>query len=185
MPNAQAQSSFATPSSSAVSAPRQIFRTVIRGSIADVWHEITRTDKPLPCFFNMRMHVDGMRPGSRLRMRTPDGAYTGVVGDILECDPPRRFAHTFQFTNYNDPPCKVVYELREVPEGVEFTLALEDVPVGTKTAKQMTQGGPIIVSTLKATVEGTSIPFMMRFIHVMSKLTQPFTPKRCASANWP
>ena len=164
---------------------RQVFRTVIRGSIDDVWHEITRTDKPLPCFFNMRMHVGALRPGARLRMRTPDGTYTGVVGDILECDPPRRFAHTFRFTNYDDAPCKVIYELREVAEGVEFTLALDDVPAGTKTAKQMTQGGPIIVATLKATVEGTSIPFMMRFIHLMSKLTKPLTPKRCASAKWP
>ncbi|MFO0829608.1 MAG: SRPBCC domain-containing protein [Phycisphaerales bacterium] len=185
MPNASSVGSSASPKSYAARAPQQVFRTVIRGSIEAVWSEITRTDEPMPCFFNMRMHVDGQRVGSRLRMRTPNGKYTGVVGDILVWEPPHRFSHTFRFTQYDDAPCRVTYELREHPEGVEFTLMLDDLPAGTKTAKQMTQGAALIVATLKATVEGTTIPFMMRFIHVVSKLTQPLTPKRCASSNWP
>ena len=48
------------------------------------------------------------------------------------------------------PPSVAV---REVPEGVEFTLRLENLPPGTKTAKQMLQGSQMIVNTLKAVVE--------------------------------
>lgn len=166
------------------SPQRLVFKTVINGPIEDVWREITRTDRPIPCFFNMRMHVDSFESGSRLRMRSPDAKYTGVVGDIIDFDPPHRFSHTFKFTQYDDPPCRVRYELTRVPEGTEFLLIIEDAPAGTKTAKQMAQGAPLIVGTLKATVEGTSPPFGMRMIHVLGRVMQPLTPRRCLSSNW-
>ena len=96
---------------------RAMFRVTIEAPIQDVWDEITRTDEPIAAFFNSRMDVGTLAPGSRLAMRTPDGKYTGVVGEILEFDPPRRFAHTFRFTNYDDPPCTVTYTLEKVADG--------------------------------------------------------------------
>ena len=64
-----------------------MFRVLISGSITDVWNEITRTDAPIAAFFNNRMDVGALAPGSRLAMRTHDGRYTGVVGEILEVGP--------------------------------------------------------------------------------------------------
>lgn len=164
---------------------KSVFKTTIRASAHDVWEEITRTDDVIPCFFDMRMHVDAMRAGSRLRMRTRNGRYTGVVGEILEFDPPRRFAHTFRFTSLDDPPCKVIYELRELAEGVEFTLTIEDLVPGTKSAKQMTQGASFILKTLKGCVEEGRPPLGCRMLLLLIKLTTPLTPKRCRSVNWP
>jgi uncharacterized protein YndB with AHSA1/START domain len=161
------------------------FEIVIQGSRDDVWHEITRTDAPIPAFFNSRMHVGRLGPGSTLAMRTPDGKYTGVVGEILEFDPPRRFAHTFRFTNYDDLPCKVVYDLEEVPGGTRFTLTIEDLAPGTKTSKQMLQGGKLIVNTLKAVIETGKPGFGVRMLFGLFKVMQPLTPKRCLSENWP
>lgn len=162
-----------------------MFRITINGSMADVWRELTRNDRPLPCFFNMRMDVSDHRPGGSLRMRTRNGKYTGVVGEILEWNPPTSFAHTFRFTNFNDPPCLVRFELAGRDGAVELTLTIEDLPLGTKTAKQMIQGSELILGTLKATVEGRPIPFMMRFIHLMGTGFAPFTPKACLSSRWP
>lgn len=162
-----------------------MFRVRIRGSIEDVWQEITRTDAPIPAFFNSRMEARALRPGAKLAMRTPDGKYTGVVGEILEFDPPRRFAHTFRFTSYDDPPCKVIYTLEEKGDGVEFTLEIEDLPAGTKTAKQMVQGGKMIVNTLKAVIETGRPAAGTRMLFGLFKLMQPLTPKRCRSENWP
>jgi uncharacterized protein YndB with AHSA1/START domain len=173
---------------SAVAVPaetRRMFRVTIEGTIAEVWREISRTDAPIPAFFNMRMDVPSFRPGAPLRMRSGNGKYTGVVGEVLEWDPPRRFAHSFRFTNFDDPPCKVIYELAGRDGAVEFTLIIEELPLGTKTAKQMVQGSELIVQTLKATVEGRRIPGMMKFIHVMSSLTAPLTPAKCLSSRWP
>lgn len=166
-------------------APSSMFRVWIQGSIQDVWNEITRTDAPIAAFFNSRMDAPILGPGARIAMRTPDGKYTGVVGEIFEYEPPRRFGHTFRFTNFDDPPCKVLYTLEEKEGGVEFTLSIFDLPEGTKTAKQMIQGGKMIVNTLKSVLETGRPSFGIRMLYVLFKLMQPLTPKRCLSENWP
>ena len=61
-----------------------VFRVLIKGTVSDVWNEITRTDEPIVAFFNAQMHVGELRPGARLAMRSPDGRFTVVVGEILE-----------------------------------------------------------------------------------------------------
>jgi uncharacterized protein YndB with AHSA1/START domain len=161
------------------------FRVRIKGRIEDVWNEITKTDSVQKCFFNSRMHVQRFEPGATIQMRTPNGRYVGVVGEILEFDPPRRFSHTFKFTNLDDPPCRVTYELKEAGDFVEFTMILEDVPAGTKTEKQMTQGGTMIVNTLKAVVETGRPGLGTRLLYLLFAVMQPFTPSRCKTANWP
>ena len=162
-----------------------MFRVVIKAKLEDVWNEITRTDEPIAAFFNSRMHVGTLEPGSRLAMRTPDGKYTAVVGEILEAVPLKRFSHTFRFTNYDDPECKVIYDLEEVEGGVQFTLTVEDLPIGTKTAKQMVQGGTMIVNTLQSVMETGRPSFGTRMLFTLFKLMGPMTPKRCRSENWP
>lgn len=162
-----------------------MFQVLIQGSVEEIWNEITRTDEPIAAFFNNRMHVGQLAPGSRLAMRTPDGKYTGVVGEILEVVPGQRFSHTFQFTNFDDPPCKVIYELEPEDGAVRFTLTIEDLPEGTKTAKQMVQGGSMIVNTLKSVIETGKPSFGIRMLYLLFKVLQPTTPKRCASENWP
>jgi len=162
-----------------------VFKVVIKGSIADVWHEITRTDSPIPAFFNSQMHVEELKAGSKLAMRTGNGKYTGVVGKILECEEPHRFVHTFRFTSFTDPECIVAYDLIEVSGGVEFTLTVTEAPQGTKTAKQMKQGGSMIVNTLKAVIETGRPSFGTRMLFVLFKVLEPISPKRCRSENWP
>lgn len=165
--------------------PQTVFRILIRGTVEQVWKEITRTDAPIACFFNSKMDVRSLSPGSKLAMRSPDGRYTGVVGEILEFDPPRRFSHTFKFTNFNDPPCTVVYSLDPVPDGVEFTLEILNLPDGTKSGKQMIQGSTMIVKTLKAVIETGKPALGTRLLFGLFKYLQFLTPKRSLSENWP
>ena len=106
-------------------SPSAMFQVHIQGSLEDVWHEITRTDQPIPAFFNNRMHRGPLEAGSPLAMRTGDGKWTGVVGEITEVVPHKRFAHTFKFTNYDDPPCKVIYELEPEGDGVGEVLGVD------------------------------------------------------------
>lgn len=88
-----------------MTATRQIVhKVIIRASIQQVWDALTTEGQVLPHFFGSVMHTTGLKPGAQLRMRTPNGKYTGVVGEILEVNPPYRFSHTFRFTNLNDPP---------------------------------------------------------------------------------
>lgn len=166
-------------------APPRVFRTVIKAPVADVWREITRTDAPIKCFFNSRMHLSraGLAPGSKMAMRTPDGRMTGVFGEILEVVLLRKFSHTFRFTNIDDPPCVVTYELREVPGGTEFTLTITQAVEGSKTLKQMTQGSTLICNTLKAVLETGRPSLGVRLLFFMIGLFP--APKKCKSELWP
>ncbi|MGB0715148.1 MAG: SRPBCC domain-containing protein [Phycisphaerae bacterium] len=161
-----------------------VFKVHINGSINDVWNAMTRTDKLNPVFFNMRMDVDQFEPGGKLRMRTAGDKYTGAVGEILECNPPHRLVHTFRFTQYDDPPCTMTYELTEAPNGgVDFVLTASDIPVGTKSAGQLGGGGKLIALALKSMVERGKPTFTMWMIGMVSKIAP--VPKKCLSQNWP
>lgn len=164
---------------------QKLFKIVIKADLHDVWAEITRTDAPIKCFFNSKMDVRTLAPGSKLAMRTPNGKYTGVVGEIIEFIPPRKFSHTFRFTNMDDPPCKVVYELNPVEGGTEFVMRIEDLVPDTKTAKQMTQGASIIMNTLKNVMETGRPSLGIRVLYGLFGVLQVTTPKKCLSENWP
>lgn len=173
------------PEKVAVDGAKRIFRIVISAPIEAVWAEITRSDAPIKCFFNSRMCLSpgGLVPGSKLAMRTPNGKSTGVVGEILACEPPYLLSHTFRFTSYDDPPCTVTYELRELPGGTEFTLRLADVPAGTRTEKQMVRGGTMIASILRDVCEHGRPSRGARLF--LSLITLFPSPRRCRSTAWP
>ena len=164
---------------------RSVFKLVIHAPIEKVWAELTRTNTELPFFFNGVCKTPGLAVGAQIRMQTKDGKNTSVVGRVLEFDPPYRYAHTFKFTNVDDPECIVRYQLKETPEGTEFTLINENVPGGTKTEGYMATGGQFITQNLKALVETGKPTFGGRILLLVIKLTAPFTPKRCRSENWP
>lgn len=162
-----------------------VSQVIIDADIQSVWSAITSRGEVLDHFFGSVMHADRLEPGATLQMRSPNNKFVGVVGEILECDPPYRFAHTFRFTHLDDPPCRVTYELKTVPEGTEFTLISEDVPVGTKTEKQMAQGGPFITDVLKSVMETGRPAFGKRMILRIIRLTGWMTPSRCRVEEWP
>jgi len=146
---------------------RLISRIVIRGRIEDVWRELTKQGEPQAAIFNAWLHAQRLAHGAKLQMRTRDGRHTLVIGEILDFDPPRRFAHTFRFTQYDDAPCTVIYELRPVADGVEVSLIVENMPAGTRTAKDMTKGSTMILNTLKAVVENGRPPLGTRLMYWM------------------
>ena len=164
---------------------RSYFRVTIRAPIHKVWAEITRTESVLPFFFNSVCKTPGLEVGAPIRMVSKNGKYAAVVGDIIEFDPPHRYAHTFKFTNLDDPPCIVRYNLREVEGGTEFTLINEAVPAGSKSEKYMTSGGKFIANNLKSFVETGKATAGGRFALFMMGLTTPFTPDKCRIEHWP
>ncbi len=164
---------------------KAVFRIIIDAPLDDVWRELTKTNVVLPFFFGSVLDTKGLIPGNRICMRTSDRKYTGVVGEVLEYDPPHRFSHTFRFTQLDDAPCRVTYDLRAVDGGTEFTLTASDIPSGSKSAKYMEQGGEFIVKTLKAIVERKHLPFKSRMVLLMCALSKPFTPRRALSDKWP
>ncbi len=170
-----------------MSSDKQVFRIVINGRIEAVFRELTKTDAPQGAVFNSMLTLDqpGLVAGRRMQMRTVSGRHAIVQGEVVEVDPPRRFAHTHQFTQHQDPVCKVVYDLREVAGGVEVTLTVENVPVGTKTETEMSGGGMFILNNLKAIVETGRPTFGTRLMYVMFGAMEFVLPAKTKSENWP
>ena len=166
---------------------KQIYKTVINAPIETVWNTLVKTDEVLPFFFGSVCQTkDGLKPGRKMRMVTPDKKFAAVVGEVLEFSPPHRYAHTMAFTQYEgEAPATVTYELKEVPGGTEFSLITTNVPAGTKTEKSMAQGGPFIVDNLKALVETGKPKFSGAMVMAMSPLMGFMTPKVCRIENWP
>lgn len=163
----------------------QVSQIVIDAPIQQVWETLTMEGEVLPFFFGSVMHTTKFAPGAPIRMRTPNGKYTGVVGEVLELDPPYKYSMTFKFTNFDDAVCKVTHELKEIEGGTEYTLTAESVPVGTKTEKNMLGGGKIITTTLKSCVETGKPTRMASFIMLTGKMFGFMSPKSALSSNWP
>jgi uncharacterized protein YndB with AHSA1/START domain len=166
-------------------ARKAIYRIVIAGSQEAIFRELTATDRPLGAIFNSRMHTTGLTPGGRMQMRTVSGGHVIVDGEVLEYDPPHRFAHTHRFTQYDDAPCKVTYLLKPVAGGIEVTLTVDDLPLGTKTATEMERGGMFILNNLKSIVETGRPPFGTRVMYAMFGALEFVLPKKTKSENWP
>lgn len=165
---------------------RRVFRTTIRGTAEAIWHELTKTDSPQKAVFNALMVNTGFHTGAAVQMRTADRRRTLVVGEILEYDRPRRFAHTFRFTQFDDAPCTVIYELSPQADGtVIVTLTVENIPTGTRTEREMGKGGTSILTSLKSIVETGNVPPGTRLMYVMFGMLGFVLPKRTLADHWP
>jgi uncharacterized protein YndB with AHSA1/START domain len=165
--------------------PDAVFRITIAADIQRVWRELTKTDEAQGAVFNAWLHTAGLVPGAAMQMRTGSGKHVIVVGEVVEWDPPRRFVHSHRFTQYDDPVCRVVYDLKPVDGGVEVTLTVIDLPAGSATAKSMASGGSMILRNLKSICETGRPPLGTRAMYWMFDRMEFVLPKRTRAQHWP
>lgn len=164
---------------------RLVSKILIRGNIDAIWRELTKNNEPQAAVFNAWLHAQALVPGAKLQMRTGDGKNVLVIGTVLDFNPPHRFAHTFRFTQYDDPECTVIYELKPVSDGVEVSLIVENLPVGTRTAKEMQSGSTMILNTLKAVVETGKPSLGIRVMYWLFSKMGFMLPARTKAEHWP
>lgn len=168
-------------------ANKAVFRIVINGTMEAVFRELTKTGEPQGAVFNAVLTLDqpGLVRGRRMQMRTGSGRHAIVVGEVVEHEAPTRFAHTHRFTQYDDPSCTVVYDLKQVEGGVEVTLTVENLPAGTGTEKEMRRGGDFILKNLKAIVETGRPPWGTRLMYAVFGALEFVLPAKTRSDRWP
>ncbi len=170
-----------------VSDGRAVFKIHIEAPRETVFAEMTKSGEPQAAIFHNVMHTaGGVAPGSTIQMRSKNGKYVGMVGEILEVDPPRLFKHTLRFTHIDEPETIVTYELSEKDGGTDFTLTVDKLVATNKTGKSMLQGGGMICSVLKSVVENGKAPLMNRVLFgTLGALAPMMTPAKCKAENWP
>lgn len=167
-------------------APKSISRTFINAPVETVWSTLVATDTPLPFFFGAVCETRaGLEPGAKMRLANPNGKIAMVVGEVLAFEPPHRYAHTFQMTNLDDPPCVVTYELVEKDGGTEFSLIITEAIEGSKLHKEMLGAQKFISSNLKALVETGKPAFTGRMVGLLGPIFAMFAKKEQRIENWP
>jgi uncharacterized protein YndB with AHSA1/START domain len=163
-----------------------VFRIFIKSDIQRVWRELTKQGEPQGALFNAWLHSSGaLGAGVPMQMRTGTGEHVIVDGTVEVFEPPHRFVHTHRFTQYEDPLCRVSYELRPVGDGVEVTLRVVGLPAGTRTAKSMASGGTRILATLKAICESGRPLLGTRIMYWLFDRLEFVLPSRTKSEHWP
>jgi len=163
-----------------------VFRIFIKADIQRVWRELTKQGEAQGAVFNAWLHSTGtLGAGVPMQMRTGTGRHVIVDGSVEIFEPPHRFVHTHRFTQFDDPVCRVSYELKPMGSGVEVTLRVLDLPSGTRTAKSMASGGTRILATLQAICETGQPPMGARLMYWVFDHMEFVLPARTKSEHWP
>jgi uncharacterized protein YndB with AHSA1/START domain len=163
-----------------------VFRIFIKADIQRVWRELTKQGEAQGAVFNAWLHSTGaLGPGVPMQMRTGSGRHVMVDGTVEVFEPTHRFVHSHRFTQYDDPVCRVSYELRPVGDGVEVTLRVLGMPSGTPTSRSMAGGGNRILATLKAICETGRPPTGTRLMYWVFGHMELILPARTKSEHWP
>jgi uncharacterized protein YndB with AHSA1/START domain len=163
-----------------------VFRIFIKADIQRVWRELTKQGQAQGAVFNAWLHSTGaLGAGVPMQMRTGSGKHVIVDGSVEVFEPPFRFVHTHRFTQFDDPVCRVSYELKPMGGGVEVTLTVLGMPTGSKTAKSMASGGTSILASLKAICETGRPALSTRLMYWMFDHMEFVLPARTKSERWP
>jgi len=136
--------------------PMTVYTIYIAASPEKVWEALTSAEFSRQYFFGNTVDIE-QRVGGRYIVRTPDGGLH-ISGEVVECDPPRRLAFTF---NVNWPalieklgPTLVTYEIEQAGEAVRLTMSeAHDRPLSDDILSGGRQGWPAILSSLKSVLE--------------------------------
>ncbi|HXV87390.1 MAG TPA: SRPBCC domain-containing protein [Gemmatimonadales bacterium] len=156
--------------------------------VQKVWDEITKLGRVQRALMNTVLEST-LVPGAKLRYYSTDKKRVFVVGEVVEVAPPRRFTHTYMFTQRPEKPSLVTWELAEIPGGCRVTLTHGGWTDQVKTHKSVVGGWRQILAVLKTELETGDIPLgtkimyglMSAFMFMMPRSTRT---EEVARAGW-
>jgi len=146
------------------------------------WRELTKTGEVQFPMFNAILETD-WEPGSKMLYYKPDRTMVFVVGEVVEVDAPRRFVHTYRFTDLDDAATLVTWDFEEIDTGVRVTVTHSHFDGPTPTHKRVQGGWRFILRTLKHQLERGKPPLKVRLIFGMMALMSFMQPKKIHTEN--
>ena len=163
---------------------RQVHVVEIKAPVAEVWAEITKLKQIQKPMFNTVLETD-FKPGSRMIYRSEDGKRVFIIGEVHEFVPPRRFVHTFRFTNLTETPTLVEWNLEEKAGVTRVTVTHSKFVDQKKTADSVRTSWVDILGNIKSVVETGGVPLKTRLIHGMMQAFMFMAPKETKRENIP
>jgi uncharacterized protein YndB with AHSA1/START domain len=134
--------------------PIFVYTTYIASTPDKVFQALTDTDATAKFWFGNAATSD-WKVGSPIEFHR-EGKLI-LRGKILENDPPRRLSYTFQSMhepfNGKEAPSRVVFELEQQQDQVKLVVTHDDFPEGTQVFGAISNGWPLVLSSLKSYVE--------------------------------
>jgi uncharacterized protein YndB with AHSA1/START domain len=136
--------------------PGTIYTIYIGSTREKVWQALTSAEFSRQYFANLSVDIE-QKVGGAFFVRLPDGS-VHISGEVVECDPPRRLAVTF---NVNWPGLVeklgmtlVSYDIQEAGGAVRLTMTeWNDRPISDDIRSGGREGWPAILSNLKSVLE--------------------------------
>ncbi|PRD41731.1 polyketide cyclase [Phyllobacterium phragmitis] len=126
-----------------VSTPQKVFEAITKPDIARrYWgHE----------------NVSDWQPGSQWEhVRANDKRTVELIGKVVEVSPPARLVITWANASQAADPAshsRVTFEIEEYEDMVRLTVTHDELEAGSGMAKGISQGWPVVLSSLKSFLE--------------------------------
>ncbi len=144
--------------------PDHVVSIHISVPVQKVWDEITKTGRVQKALYNTVLESE-LKPGSRLRYYSPDRKRVFIVGEVVEVEPPHRFAHTYMFTMREEPRTLVTWELSEESDGCRVTITHSGWTAEHEAPEKVAAGWTEILGLLKHELETGDIPLKTRIMY--------------------
>jgi uncharacterized protein YndB with AHSA1/START domain/DNA-binding transcriptional ArsR family regulator len=134
--------------------PRHVFTTFIRATPELIWRALTESDFTARYWYGSSIE-SGWTAGDPWQLLV-NGA-PGIKGEVLEADPPRRLALTYQSVwagAADDVPSRLSFEIEGAGPGVcQLTVVHETEPGQGSRIAEAAAGWPYIIAGLKTLLE--------------------------------
>jgi uncharacterized protein YndB with AHSA1/START domain len=135
--------------------PKFVYVTYIRTSAEKLWAALTRPEFTRRFWFDTTQECE-WRPGSSWRLMAPDGRVADA-GEVLEVDPPRRLVlswrHEISPEMKAEGFSRMTYGLEQQGDTVKLTVTHDIDRPQSKFIEGVSQGWPVILSSLKSLLE--------------------------------
>jgi uncharacterized protein YndB with AHSA1/START domain len=138
--------------------PTFVYVTYIATTTEKLWEALTKSKFKTSYWFGMQSESD-WQVGSTFTSKNSDGTPV-ATGQVLECDPPRRLAHTIRFEDprvRHEPTTRVTYELEPLGKEVRLTVTHDQFEAGSQLFEGVKTFWPKVLSSLKSVLE-TGVP---------------------------